>query len=233
MLTALVAVSIFAQGGVLAQDVSPAALVGQMLAYYSEAKTMTGTITETIKAGNESASVMTTLQFERPGKLYLRQQKAQGNRQVWLTVADGKLFAYNAPIGATNGDPNKRLIENMIVDNLVLNIGDVYSAASSSLGDRSTPLDIAIGRRDDLVYLRNQWATVENKGKADYDGGQVHVVMGKWRLHSGNEPTGQYRMYITDAGELKQFALSEKMANDSGQTLDILTTWDVKLIKNG
>ena len=112
-------------------------------------------------------------------------------------------------------------------------IRDVYAAASAGLGDRSMPLDIAISRNEDLRFLRDQWATVEYKGTTDYEGSPVHVIMGKWRPYGNALTSADYRMFITDGGELKQFARSEILSNEGGQTLPVFTTWDVKLVKNG
>jgi hypothetical protein len=235
MLTAFVALALATPALPQDQGFDGPALISKMLAYYSSAKTMTGTITQTVKVGNASeVALVTTLQFEKPSKLYLRQQKKAGNRRVWLTVSNGKEFSYNPPsLGLSIDDPNRRLLEPVVENNVTKYVKDIYVAAASGLGDRSAPLDIAIGRNEDLRFLRDQWQTVEYKGTTDYEDLQVHVILGQWRQYGNVPASGQYRMFITDGGELKQFARSETLQNDAGQTMPVFTTWDVKLVKNG
>jgi hypothetical protein len=209
--------------------VNPAALVGKMLAFYNDAKSLTGRITLTQSANGVSGTVETFLQFEAPNKLYIRQQKSTGDRPVYLVVSNGKRFAYDSPIR-----DGKRLVEEVNPDpRVVFTYREIYAAASAGLADRSTPLDIAIGRREDLAFLRNQWATVTHKGMAKYGEESVHVISGDWRPYREANAEGQYRMYITETGELRQFALAETIRPAGGQPIQAMSTWNVKLTKNG
>lgn len=224
-----------------AQNVNPSSLISKMLAYYHDARTLTGTITMTQKVGDQAGSIVTTVQFETPSRLYVRQQKQIGDRREWMIVADGKHFAYDAPDLRTS-TTSKRLVEAQVIEDVKANgtrevvmrlgIREVYAAGAATLGDRSTPLDIAIGRTEDLRALRDQWATVSYKGTTEHSGKTVHVIMGDWRPYGNALPIGQYRMLVNDSGELLQFARSEPVAI-GGKSESVLTTWEVKLEKNG
>jgi outer membrane lipoprotein-sorting protein len=213
------------------QGVNPAAVVQKMIEYYNDARTMTGTIVMTTKVGEESGTITTTLQFEQPDKLYILQQKSIGDRRTWLVVSNGKHFAYDPPF--TVDDPGRRLVELVDQPGRKFTIKDIYAAAAKSIGDRSTPLDIAIGRLEDLKFLRGQWKTLRYEGKSTSQGHEVNVIMGEWRPYEAAEPHGQYRMLITNGGELKEFAKSEAMRIPSNnQVVNIVTTWTVNLKKD-
>lgn len=213
---------------------SPSALISKMLAFYNDAQMLVGTITMTQKVGEHGGSIVTNVQFDQPDKLYIRQQKSIGDRSVWMIVANGKHFAYDAPdLRTLSVNQRKRLVEAQTLPNKKLGIREVYAAGAVNLGDRSTPLDIAIGRKEDLMANRDQWKTVEYKGTVEHNGATVHVIMGAWRPYGTAEAVGQYRMYITDRGELLQFARSETMQIEGQGPMQIVTTWDVKLEKNG
>lgn len=235
MLTALAMIAMAQESPQVGQgSVNASLLVQKMIMYYNDAATMTGTIVMTTKVGDESGSITTTMQFESPSRLYIRQQKSTGDKRVWLVVSDGKRFAYDSPGVSAWEDPGKRLLEPVAYPNMVFKVRDIYAATAKSLGDRSTPLDIAIGRTEDLKYVRAQWETVEYKGKSTHLGQEVNVVMGKWRPYGDAATQGQYRMLISPAGELKEFARSESIRPaGSEQLLNVVVTWTVNLKKDG
>lgn len=233
MLTAFLALAAVHQGEAAPQAVDAAGLVSKMLAYYSDSETLTGTIMMQVKDSAGSVTVTTKLQYEKPSKLYIRQQKSTGDHRTWLVVSNGKHFSYNVPMSVQNDDPSKRLVEPVKVGDVTLTLKDIYAASAQGLGDRSAALDIAISNLEDLRYLRNQWKTVEYKGETEYEDAKVHVVMGQWRAYGSAPVQGQYRMYITDTGELKQFARSETLGDGTGVAIPLTTIWDVKLVKNG
>jgi len=234
MLTALAMIAIAQESPQETQgSVNASLLVQKMIEYYNDAATMTGTIVMTTKVGNESLSISTNMQFEKPSRIYIRQQKSIGNKRVWLIVSDGKKFAYDAPGLAAWEDPNKRLVEPVTFNGIVQKFRDIYAAGATGLGDRSTPLDIAIGRTEDLRYLRDQWKTVNYRGKSTHLGQEVNVVIGDWRPYGNAEVQGQYRMLITPGGELKEFARSEMVKPQGApEALTIVTTWTVNLKKD-
>jgi len=229
---------------------NPAAqLVSKMLAYYSNAPTMTGTITLTASDGKGQVQVVTHLQYQRPSKLYIRQEKEGRDPLQWLTVSDGKLFSYDSP--ANLPGRQHRLIESvyqLIANEFTsdgsavhrdYNVGEIYSVvAEASLGDRSVPLDIAIGRVEHLNHDVLTWMTVESGGKATLNGTDVNVINGKWREY-GNQVSdpqyapGTYEMLITDGGKLVRYTIKRKVGpKESGGVL-LTEAWDVDLTVNG
>ena len=235
---------------------NPAAdLVSKMLAYYAGAQSMTGTILLTASDGKGQVQVQTTLQFEKPSKLYIKQVKTGNNPMQWLAVSDGKTFSYDSPSSAAINE--KRLHEpvyqkiptetdrNGLYVQRNYTVGEIYSVvAESSLGDRSIPLDVAIGNRNNLAHDRMTWVTVESGGKTTIDGVEANVVKGLWREY-GNQaiPTKRgadlsnapsFEMVITDQGKLLRYVISYTMSNKDGTMMAKLTeTWDVDLTVNG
>ena len=234
MLTALAMIAIAQESPQENQgSVNASLLVQKMIEYYNDAATMTGTIVMTTKVGDESLSITTNLQFEKPSRIYVRQQKSLGDKRVWLIVSDGKLFAYDAPGLAAWEDPKKRLAEPVTYLGVKKTFRDIYAVGATGLGDRSTPLDIAIGRTEDLKYVRDQWRSVNYRGKSTHLGQEVNVVMGEWRPYGNAEVQGQYRMLITPGGELKEFARSEMVKPQGApQAFNVVTTWAVNLKKD-
>ena len=234
MLTALAMIAIAQETPQEGQgSVNASLLVQKMIEYYNDADTMTGTILMTTKVADQSLSISTTMQFEKPSRVYVRQQKSLGDKRVWMIVSNGKDFAYDSP-GTFAWEPaGKRLAEPVTYLGVKKSFREIYAVGATGLGDRSTPLDIAIGRTEDLKYLRDQWKSVTFKGKSTHLGQEVNVVMGEWRPYGNAEVTGQYRMLITPGGELKEFARSEKIQPQGApQAFDVVTTWTVNLKKN-
>ncbi len=230
MLTLIAAIATFPALQGEAQGRSAVQLVGRMLAYYNDAKSMTGRIMLTQSANGVSGTVETFLQFETPSKLYIRQQKSVGDQRVFTVISDGKTFGYDSPVR-----DGKRLYEKVApAKDYFLNVRQIYAATSAGLADRSTPLDIAIGRTEDLSFLKSQLVTVTYQGTTKYGEEDVHVVMGDWRPYGEAGTEGQYRMYITEGGELRQFALSQTIQpKGAPQAIQAMSTWNIKLTKNG
>lgn len=240
MITTVVAASLLltgqvqgGQGGGQAQpQVSPRELLSRMFARYAGAKSLVGHITLTASAMNQSGTLSTELQYEYPNKIYIRQKKNVGNGRGWLLVSDGKYFTYDAP-SLPGVDEQKRLLEKTQFLDKKLGVKEIYATGAANLGDRSTALDILIARNEDLRFITSQWATMQYSGTKDYDGVKVHVIIGSWRQNEVSPANGQFRIYVTDEGDLRQFAKSEKVGLDVGQTTDVLFVWDVKAEVNG
>jgi hypothetical protein len=220
------------------QQPSAAELVGKTFAHYNSAQSATGKIRMTQTMMNHSVVIDTELQFERPSKLYIKQvQSSKAGSKTWLVTSDGKNFSYDPPAVVITRTTT-RLMEAIEQNGRTLDYRDVYRAAVDSLGDRSAPLDVVIGRREDLDFFRNQLATVKYAGKERVGDTDVHVVTGDWREYGRAPVSGTYQMLITDAGELKRYARKETLAVNvgGGQSLppqDVLTIWDVDVKVNG
>lgn len=215
------------QGGEQKPSVSPKDLLSKMFARYAGAKTLRGRITLTTTAMNQSGQLVTDIQYEYPAKIYIRQQKNVGNGRSWLLVSNGKAFSYDAPelSGVSEGE---RLAERTKALGKEFGVKEIYGVGAPNLGDRSTPLDILIGRNEDLKLASSQWVTLKYQGTTEYGGGNVHVIIGDWRFKPSEPASGQFRIYVTDEGDLKQFARAEKVGSATGVKADVLFVWDVQ-----
>lgn len=230
-MNAIIAVAVLlygAQGGAP----TPASLVSKMFARYYEAKTVTGTVTMKQTLGSLAIECTTELQYERPGKLYVRQRMTGAQAKSALVTADGKTFSYNTPDYLPGSENVKRLIEKMDTAFGKLDIGDVYSAAAKSLADQSVPLDVAIGRKDDLTFRKNQWATLVYGGKVALGGESVHKVVGRYRAFQAANPSGDFEMLLSEAGDLRRYTLKSTLQAD-GRPLTVQATWEVRLAVGG
>ncbi len=227
----LAAVSLTGLGAQEPGGVSPSELISRMLQRYSSARSLTGSIVLSVTTMGQTAQARTDVQFELPSKLYLRQSRATAS---CLVTSDGKRFSYDAP-KLTWHDKGVRLVEPVSLSNgKTLAVRDIYAAATASLIDRSAPLDIAIGRREDLEFLRRQWATLRYQGKVSHDGAEVHAITGDWKEY-GDAPrtSGSFRMLISDSGDLKQYAVSETVDVPPLGNKTVVSVWEVSLTVNG
>jgi len=223
-----------AQGGAPAgtQGNEAAALVSKMLAYYNDAKTFAGTIRMVQTAGNKQAIVTTELQAELPAKLYLRQElKASYGSDSWLVTSNGEYFSYQPPEGVEG----RRLVEPVEHARGSHDVRSIYAAIVKSIYDRSTPLDIVIGRTADLRYRNLQWVNVKLQGETQIGEDTVTVVGGQWREYGAAPASGVYTMAIDSQLRLRRFTISEKVGVSTGgqqivQQVD--TVWEVNIQKN-
>ncbi len=237
MIAALLVPCVIAQGAADAQvqAPSPAQIVSKMIGRYNAAQTLSGKIQLTSMIKGQGGSLVTKVQFELPSKLYIRQEKLYGDGRIWLVTSDGKRFSYEPPPGLPPGKTQvNRLIEPInLKDGKSLTVRDVYAASVASIGDRSPVLDIAIGRKEDLEYLRFQWATLRYEGVTRYGDEEVHAISGDWREYGTAPVTGQFRMLINEAGDLRQYVISEKVNLETAGTQRLDSVWDVQLQVNG
>ena len=218
-------------------------LIEKMLLRYYNAKTVTGKIRLTVNAEGNSASLDTAVQYERPAKLYIFQQKDVANPEPgqpwkWLVTSDGNSFSYNVPNDRYPSAPTLRLAEPVMNPRLKFthDIGTIYAASSKSIGDRSTPLDIAIAAKTDLAYRRGQWVNYAAIGEKEIGGQHAFLVGGSYRQAAGGPVMGTYQMAITAEGDLLQYVEKSRFAiGNGGGTREVWITsqWDVALAVNG
>lgn len=215
-----------------------AALVSKMIANYHDVKSMTGEIVMTQTMMGRSIKITTKLQFEKPCKVYIKQEKTGADPLTWLVTSDGQIFSYDAPNSRRENytQKNSRLIESCN-PGTALTYQDVYRAAALSLGDRAAPLDLAFGRLEDLRYLRGQWKTVESGGEENVNGESLQMVKGLWREYADAPHSGVYSMWLTEKGDLRRYAIKETFqvrtpdGNDTGAQ-EVLTLWEIRLNPN-
>jgi hypothetical protein len=246
LITSLLLFAALTQGHAVqpSQEVSPGRLISKMMAKYADAKTMVGTIRLTVSAMGQKSHLDTYLQYEKPSKLYLKQVSPLQARP-WLVVSDGKHFVFDKP-NYLPGSEVERLIEPVVEmqppkkrgdspKEIRKTIREIYAASSASLKDRSVPLDIAIGRLEDLQFIRDQWATLYYRGKAEVNGRQVDLISGDWRAYGLAPASGSYELYIAEDGSLVRYVLLGSVAGtdpNSGratQATDVVSVWDVAL----
>lgn len=218
------------QGGAQANEA--ASLVSKMLAYYNDAKTYVGTIRMVQTAGNKQAIVTTELQAELPAKLYLKQElKASYGTDSWLVTSNGVYFSYDPPEGVEG----RRLVEPVEHARGNHDVRSIYAAVVKSIYDRSTPLDIVIGRIADLRYRNLQWVNVKLQGETQIGEDTVTVVGGQWREYGSAPASGTYTMAIDGQSRLRRFTISEKVGvNAGGQQIvqQVDTVWEVNVQKD-
>jgi len=242
------------QGG-QAETQSAGELVSKMFSYYNDAKSLAGTINFTQAFQGRQVKIDTRMQYEWPAKVYISQQyTGQSRRDRWLVTGDGVGFSYDEPRVLASKNQNNRLYEPVqfippppkYKTDVQLpmppphDVRTIYRAVCLTIGDRSLPLDIAFGRKEDLAYIRQQLKTLNYRGQQDLNGTNVHVVYGVWRDSPGNEVSednGEYELYLTSDGQLKRFARREVVdfRDEKGRPIangPIVTIWDVNLTKN-
>lgn len=222
-------------GFVMAQapaEPSPSKLVSAMLAKYAAAKTIVGTIKLTQTAGKESGSILTTFQFEKPAKLTIRQVQEKSPPRVWLVTSDGKHFSYPAPDADIY--PNSRLVENIAKDTGAMGLAEIYHASAMGLGDRSAPLDIAIGSKEDLKFIAGQWATLALGGKTKLGEIECQKIKGTWREVAGGAPMGRYELWLDAENNMKRYVVEQSVKLDPAQpAIRIVSVWDINLKIDG
>lgn len=204
--------------------------MSKMLRRYADLPTLTGSITMTQRVGTATAIIKTQLQYERPSKLFIRQDLQSSTPQTWIVTSDGSTFSYNVP-NDRPGRPGERLIEKVTSGGRLLEYQDIYAVASRSLGDRSLPLDIAISRLDDLKYLRDQWATL---GFIDPQPQGLIAIGGQWREYKTAPASGTFEIWVDKDGNLRRYIQRETLKPLPNAEPHLVTTvWDVDLVPNG
>lgn len=216
-----------------AQTETPAQLVSRMIGHYYDAKSLSGTIVLTQRTGSKQATITTQLQIAAPNKVFLRQRLTAPYGQTdWLVTSDGNTFTYDPP----RGIEGKRLMESCWQNGVSFTHRNIYQAVVESLGDRSTPLDLIMGRKEDLEYRRLQWATLDKLGTTKLGEVEVTVVGGKLRDYGKAPVSGQYEMYIDGNGQLLRYMEHEAVAirvNRQDVIQQVESIWDVNIVKDG
>lgn len=236
------------------QSPDPAALISKMFAYYYDAKSLSGKIKMTQAFQQRTAVIETHLQFQWPAKIYIRQNmNGPAGPDRWLVTGDGEGFTYDAPRVVSDHRTNNRLYEPVqyippppkYKGDLQMpkppphDVRSIYRAVCVTIGDRSLPIDVAFGRKEDLEFIRGQISTVENGGTKDLNGVICHIVKGTWKDHPKDSIThGEYELWLTEDGQMKRFARAEDVSvktEELGAPVaqgKVITIWDIDLKKD-
>ena len=211
------------------------ALIGKILSHYYKAKRLYGTILLTTTAGKVSGKLQTLVQFDDPSKLYIRQDMQAATQGTWKIMSDGIRFSYPLPNTQLGSDNGKNLIESVVSGEEIRTFREIYAIGAGGLKDKSAPLDIALGRYEDLKIFRGHLATHKMGEPMELRGKQCQVVEGKWRIGPGAPAESSYRIVATPDGELMRYELTDKILNPdgSGGMMDIHQVWDVDLHLDG
>lgn len=216
-----------------AQGSQAGQLVSKMLAKTSTAHSMSGEIVMNLAALNDGGQIRTRFQYQAPSRVYIRQEKLFGDRAVSLVTSDGETFTYNAP-NLPLQDRGVRLIEKVNQRGRNLSYREIYAAAVLGLLDRSAPLDIAIGRPEDLRFWTNQLATLEYRGLRAFQGQQAHVIGGAWREYGDAPNSGRYELVLSQNHDLLQYTLeiptgvTDPATRRVVQRFNVVTRWEVR-----
>ncbi len=219
-----------AQAAVPQEPAAPeaGALISKAIARYYDAPSLVGRIRMTQTAKGVSIAIETEVQYSRPSQLYLRQVRNGSNPREIAVVSDGKTFAYDRPEGTLGP---KKFTEFVTQNGYQQTVKDLYAAAGRTVMDRSPVLDIAIGRKADLQAVVEKLGTKKISGRVTVVDQPAVVIEGNYHDLPGEEPTGTFRMVITDSGDIVQFAQKQRfrVPDKIAETIEILTTWDASL----
>jgi outer membrane lipoprotein-sorting protein len=150
------ALALLAPQDTASDPLSPGNLISKMFAKYHSATRIRGTVVTTVKYGDSTLTITSTLQIERPSKVYLLQVSPLAADRRYLVTSDGVLFSYDKPISRVDEELNAkgRLVEPVDGPLGKLSAADIYRAATESIAERSLPLDVAFAHSADLGLIR-------------------------------------------------------------------------------
>jgi hypothetical protein len=211
-----------------------------MFAYYASATTMTGAIHMTQQAASSTVTLDTSLAYEGPSKIYLRQALGGANPMVWLVTSDGKSFTYDFPnttrTAANRAEPGRLLEAVSPTQSIHLTYRQIFHASVQSLGDVSLPVLLSVAGRDELQAVKDMIGSIQYMGTTKIGTDSVNVIGGGWKAGPRAPVSAQYKLFITDDGQLKRYVetniVSLKLPTGQMQPQQVLTTWDVDLHVN-
>jgi hypothetical protein len=205
---------------------------------YSQAQSLVGTVRSVVSASYGGATVQqvtaTSLQFEKPSKLYLRQDllpRSGHPAKTWLVTSDGVHFSYSIPNNMVKAGSD-RLIEAVSQPERaqVMDVAHIYGVASQSLGDRCEALGIAVGWNEELRRITETWETLGAPEPAALDKVEGYWIRGSYRQNALSRSSGTYEMFITNEGELREYVIHELVGAPASASLAptvVTTTWTV------
>lgn len=239
MISSLIAISALIGQQPVAELPNAGLLISEMMARYSAASTLTGSISSTFQSGKDVIRVTTSMQYDRAKRLlYIRQQKESGRKATFLVVSDGSNFIYTNPIeGKDHRDRVPLLLEKAKkreasltptgskIQEVQMDLGEIYIASSMGLADCSVPIDLAIARTGDLDFFKGQLISFKNAGLTSFNGRQAYRISGQWKEYAeATNPQGEYDLYITPERDLVGYVTTEQFSVPQG-IFKVISSW--------
>lgn len=239
MISALIASTALLAQQPPAELPSAGVLISEMMARYSAAPSLTGSIVSTFQTGKDIVKVSTAIQYDRAKRqLYIKQTKETGRKGTFVIVSDGSSFMYTNPIeGKDHRDRVPYLVERATrreammtptgtkVQDFPMDLGEIYIAASMGLADCSVPIDLAVARPSDLQFFKGQLISFKTAALTTFGGRQAYRISGQWREYAeAPNPQGEYDLYITPEKDLAGYVTTEQLSVPQG-LFKVVSSW--------
>lgn len=209
-----------------AYDTPAGQLIKKMVDHYASAKSLSAKIKLTQSARGFSITIDSTVAFDQPDRMLIRQVKTGGNPGSWLVISDGKTFSYPKP---ENINGPSRFVEN--VNQLAghQDVREMYGVSGTTIPDRSAVLDVLFGRAEDMEMYYPRWRGFKFGQPIKIRGVECQVVEGDYCDNADNQPTGKFTLAITADGDLLRYTTTNKYQapSDPPQVVEVLSVWDV------
>lgn len=226
VITSLLAAVVLGQ-----EKLTAGSLISKSFAKYAAAKQLSAKVTWTQTAAGAKVETVTELQYERPDKFYLRQQRGSKDPQSCLITSDGMMMSYDRPKAAIDfGDRVQEPLDHTTFDGKVVHtqLPDIYKAAILCMVDHSLPMDILVAHPSYLKDFKTRLLRLELGDKV-----QVRGIDG-YNLKGQLKPLGMvggadFEMVLSADGDLLRYV--EKFSMGGGKASEapvtVVSVWDV------
>lgn len=217
----------------------PAKLISDMIARYYSAQAIGAKIRYTVAAGDQTGTVDTDFQMERPAKLSIRQVQGFGRHLKSIVTADGNAVTYDAPEMVLS-EERERLFEPMGPQAAIKDLRDVFTAALPGLLDRSPILSILVGRRVDLEAFRKQLLVLPDTAVKRMNMAREEIVIeGGWtpgdvavdpNAPLAKQVAGKFQIVLSNSRELVRIQFSHDIRpQGASRPIHLVETWDTHI----
>ncbi len=216
-----------------APKVTAASLISAMFLRYTNAVSLVGTIQMVQEAKGQSVTTDTVLQYTRPNKIYLKQTEHSSEGRSFLLTSDGKTFSYDKPKNLHGPD---RCVEYTRTQYQLLDLGDMYTATLNSIVDPSQILNVAIGRRPDLIKLTHQISGYQIVGNYKVGSDTIYQIAGRYSLEPNLPAAAEYQIDVSESGDFKRFVIKQMYGipnHPEMPAIPVTTTWTSTLQVDG
>jgi hypothetical protein len=204
---------------------TPAGLISNMFAYYTSAVTLAGSIRMTQEAQGRAVVTDTDVQFVRPNRIYVRQSEHGGEGRSFLLTSDGQTFSYDKPKDIQGP---ARCVEYTRTAYQLLDLSDIYTATLNSIVDPSPILNVAIGRKPDLIRLTGQLLDYRIVGSYKDGSDTIYQIAGQYATAPNHPVAGKYQIDVSETGAFRRFVIKQYYAvpgHANMPPVEVTTTW--------